>query len=567
MSEPGGVAPKSDSTLGLQSNPVKKAALKMGSFIQRKVFAERNNKQLLLQQPTHNRTSKSIKEREAFAVPAEPQLKKASSADTPDLPVNNKANNSKGAGASVYENSHLRSIVARERVTKHFETPDETAQQLAKSAHSSETKARGRSQLQKASDLKQVSASLSQHTSDLKQPLAGSSSGVEAQGRKIIDNLQVGLNHISRVLKQSGQGISFPERQELEKTARRFQYEQKLMLQVMQDPGVKSVGSSMTLQEAMELKRLGYSLNSTVAEHFSSLNDSQLIKGSDTHFGSGAIHSVTKLKYQTPEGVVEKIFKAEDPIDPLPFDSVTGPENYLDKSRPRFAARNFAAARFDKMLGADLMPKMKFTTHNGQVGLLMDVAKGIKPFDQTKNRMNWVPVDDPRNPPLSAKIQQQLNSAEWLDGICAQQDRHAGNLFIDPKSGKVTCIDNDIAFCPGLNHVRAPSRNRGFRRFSGSTAGLPIVIDASVHKKLMAITPQQIRQQMDGLLRPREIEATISRVSELQHHARNLERKGRVISNWQHWRDPSSGLSAAQLQRKAAPESYFMSVQGQSRGL
>ena len=168
---------------------------------------------------------------------------------------------------------------------------------------------------------------------------------------------------------------------------------------------------------------------------------------------------------------------------------------------------------------------------------------------------------------MAADIQRQLNSAEWLDGICGQQDRHAGNLFVDPEAGKVTLIDNDMGFYPGQNRVRSPSRNPAFRRFSGSTAGLPSVIDARVYQKLMLITPAQIHQQMDGLLTRQEIQATVNRVTELQEHARQLAQNGRVIQNWQQWRDPATGLAVAPFQRHYAPDSYLLSVQGQSRGL
>lgn len=477
------------------------------------------------------------------------------------------------ANTPLYENKQARLSISRERVTQQFAQPELTSSTINKEAwslfHQGNASPWGKNTalLHKAGQLGQVSSTINQHNHDLKQPLGRNDNDIEKQGRRIIDNLQKGMNEIAHLMQQQNPVMSTNEHNYLSDLHKTLHNEQKLMLQVMEDPKASSFHGDITLKEAAELKRLGYDLNPELAKHFSLLSDSHYIKGSEVHFGSGAIHSVTKLKYATSSGSVEKVFKGEDAIDPCPFDSVSGKENYLNTSKPGFAARNFAAAKFDNLLATHLMPTMELTVHNGQMGVLMDVAKGIKPLDQRTNTYTRIPVEDNTRPKVAATIQEQLNSAEWLDGICGQQDRHAGNLFIDPKNGKVTLIDNDMGFYPGQSHVRSPSRNPGLRRFSGSTAGLPSVIDAKVYKKLMSITSAQIHQQMDGLLTLQEIRATINRVSELQHHANQLFRNGRIIQNWQQWRDPATSLNPAQFQRHYAPDSYLLSVQGQSRGL
>ena len=35
---------------------------------------------------------------------------------------------------------------------------------------------------------------------------------------------------------------------------------------------------------------------------------------------------------------------------------------------------------------------------------------------------------------------------QLIDALTGQVDRHGGNIFVDPKTGKVTGIDNDAAF-------------------------------------------------------------------------------------------------------------------------
>lgn len=573
MPESGGVKSHSQVPVDQFPSSFREKARAAGKAFGRKIFPHKARKKLL-QQQVPQRPPRPIHNRSAYQVPAQRHIQPPPlSPGQAVIPQPEPSSHSQGAGAALYENQHYRSFVARERVIEQFEQPRQMSRNMMGAAIEfyrqgiSSPWGNNQALQAKAHLLAQASNSIAGHDQALAQPLAKQAFAIETQGRQVIDNLQKDINQVEYLMQTQWHTMSPAEYQYLAGVDHALHNEQKLMLQVMEDPGAEALGGTLDLRQAMELKRLGYDFNPALVQHFSALDDSQLIKGSGVHFGSGALHSVTKLKYQTPSGVVEKVFKGEDAVDPCPFDSINGPENYLNRNKPRFATRNFAAARFDDLLGTKLMPKMELAVHKGQLGVLMDVAKGVKPWEQHSNTYNTIPVEDPSKPKVAAAIQQQLNSAEWLDGICAQQDRHAGNLFVDPKSGKVTLIDNDMGFYPGQNHVRSPSRNPGFRRFSGSTAGLPAVIDARVYQKLMSITSAQIHQQMDGLLTRREIRATVNRVTELQHHARQLARNGRVINNWQQWHDPTTGLTAAQFQRRYAPDSYLLSVQGQTRGL
>jgi hypothetical protein len=42
--------------------------------------------------------------------------------------------------------------------------------------------------------------------------------------------------------------------------------------------------------------------------------------------------------------------------------------------------------------------------------------------------------------------QKELMDLQLIDALTGQVDRHGGNIFVDPKTGKVTGIDNDAAF-------------------------------------------------------------------------------------------------------------------------
>lgn len=227
------------------------------------------------------------------------------------LPQRQKAS---GEGAALYKNKKYRRLVSRERVTAQFQQPQQVSRDILNAAWSAHNQGKtpwgkNHALLVKGGQLGQVSNHISLHSQAIKQPLATNKGEIEQQGRQVIDNLQKGFNELSQLLNQQG-GIMHPtEFQQLNGLLRTFHNEQKLMLQVMDDPGVASVAGSLDLTQAMELKRLGYDLTPTMVKHFSSFNDSQLIRGSDQNFGSGAIHSVTKLQFQTSTGVVEKSLK------------------------------------------------------------------------------------------------------------------------------------------------------------------------------------------------------------------------------------------------------------------
>ncbi|OED45600.1 hypothetical protein ACH42_04950 [Endozoicomonas sp. (ex Bugula neritina AB1)] len=473
----------------------------------------------------------------------------------------------------VYNNLAARFNITHERITARFAQPQQVANVLRQEAWTNYNTAhsfRGSNQalLAKAQHLGGAGKVIEHHHKAQEQIISKNPATLERQGRQIIDNLQNGINELTQLLNTQSHSMHGDEHHYLHNTRQTLKNELKLMIQVMEDKGATQFKGTLNIRQAMELKRLGYTLDTALKPHLSNLTDHQVIPGSEVGFGSGAIHSVVKLAYRQPDGTVkEKIFKAEDPLDPCPFDSITGTKNYLNKQKPRFAARNFAAAKLDKALNMGLLPKMEFTVHNGQMGILMDKAEGIKPLDQSTKQFSSVPVNDPKRPELSAKIQKNLNSAEWLDGICGQQDRHPGNLFIDPKTGDVTLIDNDMAFYPGQDTVRRPSQNPQFRKYSGSTAGLPPLIDKNVYDKLMKTETSHIRNNLEGLLTPKEIQATIKRMNQLKAHAKQLASQGKVIENWQTWRDPQTKLGAAKFQEYHGSHSYYLAVQGRGQGL
>jgi hypothetical protein len=125
----------------------------------------------------------------------------------------------------------------------------------------------------------------------------------------------------------------------------------------------------------------------------------------------------------------------------------------------------------------------------------------------------------------NAKIQKGLSDLEVVDYITGQVDRHCGNIFVEPGSGKVTGIDNDMAF---------PEKDRSLmaaeREFKG-TESLPRIIDRSTADKIMAVKPEELRETLKGVTKPRtgetlsdaEIEGAVQRLEQLQAAIRDPE--------------------------------------------
>lgn len=149
----------------------------------------------------------------------------------------------------------------------------------------------------------------------------------------------------------------------------------------------------------------------------------------------------------------------------------------------------------------------------------------------------------------NAKIQKGLSDLEVVDYITGQVDRHCGNIFVEPASGKVTGIDNDMAF---------PEKDRSLmaaeREFKG-TESLPRIIDRSTADKIMAVRPEDLRETLKGVTKPRtgetlsdaEIDGAVQRLEQLQAAIRDPQSVQRP--DWES--KPNPDLSAADKSRLA----------------
>lgn len=339
--------------------------------------------------------------------------------------------------------------------------------------------------------------------------------------------------------------------------------------------------AGMTVDHVREYRRLGIpiSKNTILGE----LREENLTNPM-TKLGSGVFNTVFRGNYRLPNGEIlagvykeEELGSTRDPDKIGWVESKTG----IDRYDPQLGMRNIATYKINRLLGFNVIPRTEFGTKGGKLGIVMGMAPGTSPisgkafefelkrgeaYDEVVEEIEtnrWIYESDPDaledlaemaglkeirldGPRIIAKgsaaiklnfsdpaLRRELNRLQWMDALCAQGDRHAGNYFVEMDNrGRVvgvTGIDNDQAF--GKN-VRDPntmlrgntSANRGFWGCK-----LPEVIDTDTRDAVMKITHDQIEESLRGLVTDEEIQSTRDRLDVIQHHIQDLEISGRVI--------------------------------------
>lgn len=216
--------------------------------------------------------------------------------------------------------------------------------------------------------------------------------------------------------------------------------------------------------------------------------------------------------------------------DGLPLGSqgeTTGYAKIVDKSGtspkgsgrlyPKFApsddcaliTRQVATYQTDKLLGLNTVSEERYGRDKN--GNIIGVSIQADGCNVLSNRgILQVDCSDPR-------IQRGLSDLQASDFITGQTDRHAGNIFIDPTTGKVTGIDNDLSF---------PSRH--YNDFSGETmerfTGIPKFLHRETAQQIAAVDPEALRTLLstpppDGGPSPlpkASIDAAVDRLKVLQ---------------------------------------------------
>jgi len=168
--------------------------------------------------------------------------------------------------------------------------------------------------------------------------------------------------------------------------------------------------------------------------------------------------------------------------------------------------RAVASSELDQALGTNVVARSYHATLQKEDGYVSAQADGRAVTDKKNPGVNF---SDPNT-------QRGLADLQLNDFITNQVDRHAGNIFIDGESGKVTGIDNDLSF--------GKQNKTGMGSAIGTNRGLPTQVDRQSAQRVTDMTPDQLQKLLkssgrgDEQLSPEEIAAAQQRLAELQGH-------------------------------------------------
>lgn len=313
------------------------------------------------------------------------------------------------------------------------------------------------------------------------------------------------------------------------------------------------------------LKELFVSLRNIVKDDSEKLekliatfNTKILVSSEMKLLGEGKLNKVYEVTYLDPLDGKQKvrIFKP----DPSELDLLSlKQEEYLGTSAAvgipsgiyaHLSSRAVASSVVDKLLNGKnrISVHTEFVIINGQRGILMEKALGgnIKlkkdPAEEISSQsfMEFLNKSisslgknscveriferfDPKN---KKTIAGQIN-LQIKDIITGECDRHPYNYYINDH-GEIKGIDEDCSFgifaIPDGIDVRKQKAIKGIVPNNGSfMLRMPPVITQEMQTKIMQLSPDKLRTELEPYISKAEIEATIKRVEKLQIHVNNQE--------------------------------------------
>lgn len=200
--------------------------------------------------------------------------------------------------------------------------------------------------------------------------------------------------------------------------------------------------------------------------------------------------------------------------------------------------RSVASTAVDRVLGTQVVAEERFgIAPNGKVIGISVQADGVGIQSEWQppgkdQKLDAILDVDYSHP----DIQRGLFDLEINDYITGQLDRHPGNIFIDPKSNRVTGIDNDLAF----PEVNLPTLEKACGLDYKGVSTLPRLMHEETAKKILATSPTELAEALENLprpencspLSPKAIQGAVDRLQELQHAIHHPEMGLKVVKEF-----------------------------------
>lgn len=297
------------------------------------------------------------------------------------------------------------------------------------------------------------------------------------------------------------------------------------------------------LQNRLETEVLDEGQRKNLAEQIRYIDD-RLVAN------KGQIESY-RFKFETgPEPVLDRFIALRSEVG-LQQNTVLTTESLFREKLPRspeehhiteragelnLLSRAVASSKVDQLLGTNVLAQEKFGVDaNGKtIGVSVQV-NGVGVTGNLPGGKSYF-LDAPF---ASHEVQKGLYDLEVMDYITGQLDRHAGNMFVDPDTGEVRGIDNDLAF-PQMS--REEMLEDSLEAKDKCVRNKPLFIHEDTAKKLESLKPEDLRRTLEsvklpgegerGKLTPDEIEGAVTRLTELQQHVKELRKTGHVVKEF-----------------------------------
>ncbi len=320
------------------------------------------------------------------------------------------------------------------------------------------------------------------------------------------------------------------------------------------------------------LKQAVHSLDADIKRTKAGVSDQALQRtggtatssGTLAELGSGQISSVHTGQFS---GFGPGVFKSdvgnlrEDlKKNPMPAGRIDIPNE-----NPNLAGRSVASSVTNDLLGLKLVGRTQFASHEGQHGFVTEFAPGKSPQGEeilvplTGKDLLGAKVAAENNFPLEEhqiakddnffslehtatnfnfkepSIARGLTELQLFDELTGQADRHWGNAFIELDANNelksLTAIDNDLSF-GSKNSYDQVGKASGLHSWDSKLpANLPPTVPRETADKFLKLTADELRQSLDGILQPAEIDAAVERLGVIQDHLENLDSQGKLLSN------------------------------------
>ena len=218
-----------------------------------------------------------------------------------------------------------------------------------------------------------------------------------------------------------------------------------------------------------------------------------------------------------------------------------------------------AASRLAKGMGWDsLIPETQHATHNVMDNGVMTEKKGAV----SKAVQNSVPLNTVVKEPVQgfrqvvgdevsdvdlkgSNTQKQLNQLQWFDALIGNSDRHGGNVMVNPGTGDVSGIDNDLSFGHD-DAIYAKGNKAAEKAFTDGWGGrdekylgLPGQLDESTAAQLLKLNPKKLKKMLnpkgtkkEEKLNKEELQASYDRLAKIQEAVGDKKKSGSLVKQW-----------------------------------